>query len=220
MTENGRRVDATALGALSDPARGRLFELVREHGEVGRDEAAQALGMARNTVAFHLDRLADVGLLAVTYRKPPGKAGPGSGRPAKRYTLAAAEVSASVPPRSYDLASEVMAAAIERAATTDAAIERALREAATTAGSEAAARRDPVEVLSEVGYQPCADDDGFAFANCPFHQLSRSHPSVVCAMNGAFLGGLLEHDDRFTVEPAEPGGPCCARLTRREAAAR
>ena len=48
---------------------------------VSRDEAAQALGSTRRAAAFHLDRLADEGLLAVEFRHT-GRTGPGrAGRP-------------------------------------------------------------------------------------------------------------------------------------------
>ena len=50
-----------------------------------RDQAAADLGIARSVAAFHLDKLADLGLLEVEFRRPPGRAGPGAGRPAKLY---------------------------------------------------------------------------------------------------------------------------------------
>lgn len=43
----------------------------------------RARSLSRSTTAFHLDRLADEGLLEVEYRRLSGKTGPGSGRPSK-----------------------------------------------------------------------------------------------------------------------------------------
>ena len=72
----------SALAALDEPLRRRVYRYVIAQGSpVGRDEAAAALGVARSVAAFHLDRLAKVGLLDVEYRRPPGRAGPGAGRP-------------------------------------------------------------------------------------------------------------------------------------------
>src|SRR5919112_6056571 len=107
-----------ALASLGDEKRLQLFELVAAWpGAVGRDEVAQAAGIPRSTVSFHLDRLVQDGLLAVEFHKPPGKTGPGSGRPAKMYRPVAGEIGASVPDRNYDLAGELMAAAIEKSTT-------------------------------------------------------------------------------------------------------
>ncbi|MET1019993.1 MAG: helix-turn-helix domain-containing protein, partial [Microterricola sp.] len=102
-----------AISALDDPARRALYELITGSAEsIGRDAAATALGLSRSTTAFHLDRLADAGLLSVEFRRISGKTGPGSGRPAKLYRRAPGELSVSLPARHYDLAGELMAEAI------------------------------------------------------------------------------------------------------------
>jgi predicted transcriptional regulator len=57
-----RRLDA--LASLAAPVRLALYRCVagREQG-LGRDEAAAAVGISRKLAAYHLDRLAEVGLL-------------------------------------------------------------------------------------------------------------------------------------------------------------
>jgi predicted ArsR family transcriptional regulator len=73
-----------ALGALSDPTRRGAYDYVSAQGRpVGRDEAAGALGIGRTLAAYHLDRLAEAGLLSVAYARRSGRSGPGAGRPAK-----------------------------------------------------------------------------------------------------------------------------------------
>ena len=52
---------------------------------MGRDQAAQGVGVPTHTAKFHLDRLVDEGLLEVEFRRLSGRTGPGSGRPAKLY---------------------------------------------------------------------------------------------------------------------------------------
>jgi len=76
--------DLESLSSLADPVRRRLYEaVVRSAKPVGRDEAAAAAGVGRSLAAYHLDRLAEEGLLEVSYGRPEGRGGPGAGRPAK-----------------------------------------------------------------------------------------------------------------------------------------
>src|SRR6476661_1663943 len=161
-----------AVASLTDAKRLQLFELVAASPRpVGRDEVAEAAGMARSTVSFHLDRLVQDGLLAVEFHKPAGRTGPGSGRPAKMYRTVGSEVGASVPDRNYDLAGELMAAAIEASQVEGAPVGESLRAAAFARGRELAEHAGGLEeFLAEAGYQPQPDGDGgFLLANCPFH---------------------------------------------------
>jgi predicted ArsR family transcriptional regulator len=231
-----------AVASLGDENRRKLFDFVASATDaVGRDDAAKALGLARSTVSFHLDRLVNDGLLAVEFRKLGGREGPGSGRPAKLYRAAVDEVAASVPDRHYDLAAELLVSAIE-AATDDGgsprdALLRAARARGAAAGEAAAhsaggpAAGDAADVtpladfLAGEGYCP-ADDGagGLLLLNCPFHRLAAGHADVVCAMNGAFLGGAvaalgveprrveaLAIEDLRAQGAAQPG-QCCARI--------
>ena len=89
------RSRASSIGALADDTRRELYELVVGAQEpVGREQAARALCLPLRTVAFHLDRLADEGLLEVEFRRLTGRTGPGAGRPSKLYRRAAREVGA------------------------------------------------------------------------------------------------------------------------------
>jgi predicted ArsR family transcriptional regulator len=108
-----------AVSALDEPIRRALFAHVsRNDSPVSRDEAAEALGLARSTDAFHLDRLAAEGLLAVELKRLTGRTGPGSGRRAKLYRRAAGEVVVSVPERLYDLVGQLLLTAIEESIQT------------------------------------------------------------------------------------------------------
>ena len=71
------------LAALAEPARRRLYDfVVLQADPVSRDQAAAGVGVPRHVAKFHLDRLVAGGLLDVEYRRPPGRGGPGAGRPA------------------------------------------------------------------------------------------------------------------------------------------
>jgi len=206
-----------ALASLGDETRRRLFEHVRSSpSAVGRDDAAAALSLPRSTASFHLDRLVRDGLLAVEFRKLGGRAGPGSGRPAKLYRPALDEVGASVPERSYDLAGELMASAIEASMAGGGSVRKALADTAYERGrSSAGGGASLEELLTGVGYRPAPDGEGgFLLMNCPFHRLADGHADVVCAMNGAFLSGALAAGGipEENVEEDRSAGRCCARI--------
>jgi predicted ArsR family transcriptional regulator len=212
----------SAVTALGDDVRRRLFEFVRHSAEpVTRDQAAAALDLPRSTVSLQLDALAGHGLLSVEFRKLSGKSGPGSGRPSKVYTAAVPEVSASVPERSYDLAGELLATAVEESAKTARPAHELVAEAARARGLELGAAAAGMEAaLASAGYRPLPDAAGFALGNCPFHLLARSHTQTVCGLNLALLEGMLDGcADRDHTVAADPDGPfCCARINRRQPA--
>lgn len=182
----------SAVTTLDDPTRRAIWDFIaRSTDAVGRDAVAEEFGLPRSTAAFHLDRLADQGLLEVEYRRLSGRTGPGSGRPAKLYRRAHTEVAVSVPERHYDLAAELLASAVDRAATTQAPVAEALAEAAERAGRQLGAGRDSLAaVLEEHGFEPRTEPDGtVVLGNCPFHRLVADHPQTVCSMNLHLLRG-------------------------------
>src|SRR5262245_19920375 len=102
-----------AIAALDQPLRRDLHRLLASRGEwTSRDDAAAALGVPRSVAAFHLDKLAEAGVVEVRFERTTGRTGPGAGRPSKLYRAAGEEVSASVPDRHYDLAGSLLATAI------------------------------------------------------------------------------------------------------------
>src|SRR5680860_1334410 len=97
-----------AVASLEQPLRRRLYALLDDRDRwITRDEAASALDVARSVAAFHLDKLADAGVVEVTFERTTGRTGPGAGRPSKMYRLTLDELSASIPERHYDLAGQV-----------------------------------------------------------------------------------------------------------------
>jgi predicted ArsR family transcriptional regulator len=211
----------TALSALGDPTRRRVYDFVRLQGRpVARDETASALGIGRTLAAYHLDRLAADGLLSVAFERRSGRSGPGAGRPAKVYERSAQELAVSLPPRDYGVAAELLA----RAAAHDehGGTRRALRAAADSFGREIASEApDPPDLerlLRERGYEPFQDDAVVRLRNCPFHAVAQRHPEIVCDMNLSLLTGLLAGLDAHDVEAAlEPGsGRCCVAIKPRQ----
>ncbi|MPV36195.1 helix-turn-helix transcriptional regulator [Georgenia subflava] len=214
----------SAVSALDDPTRRALYELVSGRERTSRDDAAEALGLPRSTAAFHLDRLADEGLLDVEFRRPAGRGGPGAGRPAKLYSRSAAETNVSVPSRRYELAAELFAQAISTAATSGEPVRTVLRRVAVDAGRAAGARAASFEdALVDGGFEPREDPaGGIVMGNCPFHQLAQRHTELVCELNYELLRGVTEGVPHCAVRVvSDPGaGRCCVRAleTDRETA--
>ncbi|MBP2413690.1 putative ArsR family transcriptional regulator [Arthrobacter stackebrandtii] len=217
--DEGQRL--RAMASLGDPVRKELFDLVRGAGHaLSRDECAQSLGLPKSTVRVHLDRLVEEALLKVEYRKLGEKTGPGSGRPSKLYAVAVGEISASVPPRQYDLAAALLAAAVQRSIDTGEGVESAMATVAFDEGRRLGAEAGNIhDLLHANGYSPEPDaQGGTIMANCPFHRLSQDHTGVVCSLNGSLLAGALEGcgDCRHDLAPDEEISHCCARLVPRE----
>jgi predicted ArsR family transcriptional regulator len=210
--------DLEVVALLQEPLRRRLYEYVigQDH-EVSRAEAAQATGAQRTLVAFHLDKLAEAGLLATTSRRVSGRSGPGAGRPAKLYSRATAERQVSLPPRDYRTAADLLADVADQARL-DAGLQANARrrgEAARAAEPSLDSRDDAVRVLAQRGYEPFVDESGVVrMRNCPFHALSQSHPALVCGMNLALLAGLLDGVDGCRVRIDARPGLCCTALSK------
>ena len=125
----------SGIAVLGDPLRRALYRhVISQPGPVNRDQVAEGAGVARHVVKFHLDRLADDGLLDVEYARPAGRAGPGAGRPAKLYRRSARELAVSLPPRDYELAGRLLAQAVTEAERDGIRVADALARAARSTG--------------------------------------------------------------------------------------
>ena len=222
----------TAVASLDQPLRRQLYALLDDRdGWTTRDEAALALNVARSVAAFHLDKLFAAGVVEVSFERTTGRAGPGAGRPSKMYRLALDELSASMPDRRYDLAGQLLAAAVADSTASGAPVDQCLQHVARAAGRSMGLEvraeagdgeglgADVLTALGRVGYEPCPTEAGeIGLTNCPFHRLAEEHRSLVCNMNLDFLTGLVEGlDPEPGLEPqlAPEPGYCCVRLRRR-----
>jgi predicted ArsR family transcriptional regulator len=218
--------DLASLSSLDDPLRRRLYEVVTSRPEpVSRDEAASAAGIGRALAVYHLDKLVESGLLTASYQRPPGRSGPGAGRPAKMYARSDREFAVTVPPREYELAARLLIQAVEadpgdRSRTALAGAARRLGTELGSAFRPAAgegnvAGRDVKGVLTQQGYEPCGGADGvIRLRNCPFHQLAEQHRELVCGMNLALVEGMVEGLGADGWHPAlDPRpGQCCVAI--------
>ena len=221
--------DLTAVALLAEPIRQRLYSYLRDRDEpVGREEAARHIGVKARLAAFHLDKMAEAGLLDVEYRRLSGRAGPGAGRTAKVYSVSSRSFSVQIPQTRYALAASMMASALSAGSSGPGGAE-SLQDVATTVGGGLgdeirqqtqtnSARQDAVlRKLKQLGYEPQVEKSGeWTMRNCIFSELSSSHRELVCGMNAAFVAGivggarLLSHQ----VERRRATWPdCCIRVT-------
>ncbi|MEH0421161.1 helix-turn-helix domain-containing protein [Streptomyces sp. B21-083] len=212
-----RDADVSAIAALDEPTRRRLYDHVaRQPGAVSRDEAAAALGLARQTAAFHLDRLADESLLDVVYERRSGRAGPGAGRPAKLYRRSTKQVAVSLPDRRYEMAGRLLAQAVEEADATGEPVRDVLHRKAEELGTQLGGQDSAClfDLLERHGFEPACENGAIVLGNCPFHALAREHTQTVCSMNLHLLRGVLNGLDEagFAARLAPSPGRCCVRL--------
>jgi predicted ArsR family transcriptional regulator len=207
--------DLDAVSALTDRVRRAAYQAVADAAPDprGRDEVAETVGVGRTLAAFHLDKLVDAGLLEVSYARRSGRTGPGAGRPAKLYRLSAVEHAVSVPPRAYRSAAELLAEALERTGG-----EETLYRVAEAHGRQAGPAPDVATLLSDNGYAPAPGGDGrIELRNCPYHRLAEEFPPLICGMNLAMVGGLLEGAGLAAewcarMDPAP--GRCCVTVSK------
>ncbi len=233
MSHNDVDAQIAGVAALSEPVRRALYRyVVAQPSPVSRDQAAEGTRVPRHVAKFHLDKLAEEGLLEVEYRRPPGRRGPGAGRPTKLYRRSSRQLQVSLPERRYELVGHLLAQAIVDAEHDDVPIAAALHRTAEGTGralgeqarrragprtGQAAMQSAAHEVLAEHGYEPRTDPDGLTLANCPFHALARDYTDLVCGMNLAIIDGLLAGLEganlQARLEPAP--GRCCVTVRRR-----
>ncbi|MEH0639372.1 MULTISPECIES: helix-turn-helix domain-containing protein [Streptomyces] len=212
-----RDADVSAIAALDEPTRRRLYDhVVRRPGPVSRDEAAAALGLARQTAAFHLDRLADESLLDVVYERRSGRAGPGAGRPAKLYRRSTTQIAVSLPDRRYELAGRLLAQSVEESAATGEPVREVLHRKADELGTQLGepAGGSLLDLLERYGFEPRHEEGAVVLGNCPFHALAREYTQTVCGMNLHLLRGVLHGlGERGYTACLSPGPDrCCVRL--------
>lgn len=191
------------LKTLGDNTRYAIYlELARSSSPKTTSEIAESLSLHANTVRPHLERMRDVGLVAVQV------GGRGDvGRPQHRYSVAPGAPSLGLePPTMPVLANMVlsMAARLNASATDAEAVGR--DEGATRARpylSAPSTLEAVVADLDRLGFDPVVTDSDpqpggdpdagavIAFANCPFADLAADHPELVCGLHRGLVAGFV-----------------------------
>ena len=170
---------------------------------------AEAVGLHLTTIRFHLDVLEQAGLVHRLVER-----GGRPGRPRQLYSVAEdADSGGAGSDQSYRELAEVLAGALGD----DPEVARQRTE---VAGRRWAETQVPAQELSwdegtkavgavfdRLGFAPRLVDDGdgrhVELTACPFRDLARSYPQVVCAVHAGLLRGALS---RSSVPGAEGAG--------------
>jgi predicted ArsR family transcriptional regulator len=228
VTSDASTIAAVAL--LDDDLRRRMYAFIRRSDRpVTRDEAAATVGISRKLAAFHLDKLVATGLLKAGYTNLPGIRR--VGRAPKVYEAADVDVRVSIPQREHGILASILIDAVRAETDGESARQAALRIAADRGRQLGQSERDQTrpgrlgaeraltragEVLERYGFEPARDAPSLLrLRNCPFHPLAAKAPDLVCAINHAFLSGLLTGLNARTVHAtlAPCPGACCVELS-------
>lgn len=234
---------STAAALLVSPVRRGIVDVLarasaaREPEPMTAAQLAAEVGLHVSTVRFHLDQLVAAGLVDSEFRRQPG-----AGRPRKVYSLAPGSFGELAPRgevESLRLLSGLLATTLadgltDRAPTPAEAGRRWAREhiarvpgtsPAQTPGQWLARVAMMIDVLQGWGYTPEVATSGggrtarVTLAHCPFLDLARSNPAVVCGIHRGLIAGSLEQlgesDTHVSLEPFVDATTCLAHVTTR-----
>lgn len=200
----GQRLAADQHAALSVRSRRQLLDVLRAaDGPQDVAALAEAVGLHVTTARFHLDVLTQAGLVARTLER--------DGRPGRPRRLYGLVEGAEATPSHRQLA-EALVGVLALAADEGAA-------SAEEAGRRWARRRVPAEPLSwdegsrrlaslfeELGFAPRVVDDSsgrhLELDRCPFRDLARRYPGVVCTVHAGLLREALVQLEVSSAEDA------------------
>jgi predicted ArsR family transcriptional regulator len=189
------------LKALGDNTRYAIYlELARSPRPLATSEISESLDLHPNTVRPHLERMRDVGLLAV---ETDGRGA--VGRPQHRYSLAADAPSLGLEPATFPLLAGML---VQMAGAAGLGADEAAEAGRSQGAADAvhAERRAPgsgclarlVARLDALGFDPAVADDGeaatVAFTHCPFRALAEVAPDLVCNLHRGLVEGFVEAD--------------------------
>jgi predicted ArsR family transcriptional regulator len=230
-----------AVDLLASPVRRALVDTLATSGQLDPDrrglmaaEVAAAHGLHVTTVRFHLDQLVAAGILETHFERPAR-----AGRPRKLYSVAPGTLdsSAASDTAAYKALAELLTSTFARAASgaitpADAGREWARRHVRP---ADAGPARSPgqwlgklgrmVDVLRGWGYTPqvSTSEDGrevaVALVDCPFLDLARDNPAVVCGIHRGLIAGTMaqlgEEHTEVSLEPFVEPNRCLAHVRTR-----
>lgn len=182
--------------ALGDNTRyGIYLELARSARPLSTSEVAEALDLHPNTVRAHLDRMRELGLVAMSVSSR-GEVG----RPQHRYAVTSDAPSLGLEPPTMPVMARMLVNMARRAGASDEDAEHAgFDEGVARAGrhGETSTLEALVVDLDELGFDPVVTDADdldsavVAFANCPFRDLVEEHADLVCALHRGMTTGFV-----------------------------
>lgn len=234
-------VTPNAAALLASPVRRRLVDaLALADGDavtpgLTAAELGTQVGLHVTTVRFHLDQLVAAGIVESAVRREGG-----AGRPRKVYSLAPGsldDVDTHAEANHLRLLSGLLASTLTQGVSGHAmtpaeagrrwAVDHVAPEQgsppADTPGRWLGKLAQMIDVLQEWGYTPeLKTSDGgrvaeVTLANCPFLDLARANPAVVCGIHRGLIAGSLaqlgEPGTRVSLEPFVDDTTCIAHVS-------
>lgn len=190
--------------ALASPVRTRLLDVLRDEPDLDAGVLAARLGLHINTIRTHLNVLEEAGLVVpVTEERDR----PGRPRLLYRVSDEAPEQAPVADDRGYRFLAGVLASYL--GATTEETAAAA-EQAGAAWGSFVVDKPAPftaldasegldrlVAMLEGFGFGPELDDDDpespvLLLRRCPFLDVAREHPDVVCSVHLGLMRGALD----------------------------
>lgn len=182
---------------------------------MGVQEICRAVGLSRHAVRSHLDHLTQTGEIR-DQRLPPR----GPGRPGTGFRAVPAE--AVDDGAAYRTLARLLSQALHQVASPAAAEQVGLTWAAEILPAPAAdpdqpaAVRRVAELLDDYGFAPRVDGHRLELHRCPYLDVARDQPDVVCALHVGLVRGLLgtaADGLQVQLDPTLDGsGPCVLSL--------
>lgn len=199
------------LKALGDNTRYAIYlELARSPRPLITAEIADSLSLHPNTVRPHLERMRDVGLIDVEV------GGRGDvGRPQHRYSLAADAPALGLEPPTMPVLARMVLSMAQRLDALPEDAEAVGHDEGALRATRYEARSSTLEALvgdlDRLGFDPVVTDatpddtsDGsgamISFAHCPFADLAREHPDLVCGLHKGMVAGFVEQFGDATID--------------------
>jgi predicted ArsR family transcriptional regulator len=191
------RTRLDVLKTLGDNTRYAIYlELARSPRPLATSEVAETLGLHPNTVRPHLERMREVGLLE-SRTDTRGAVG----RPQKLYQLAPDAPSLGLEPAVFPMLARMLLelaadAGVDGEPAAEAGRQQGRRLAHRGASAALPCGDAAVAMLDELGFDPAVLADGdeltVGFGHCPFADLARSNPDLVCSLHRGLLEGFVD----------------------------
>ncbi|WP_022900337.1 helix-turn-helix transcriptional regulator [Humibacter albus] len=189
--------DTTA--ALEPSARRRVLDvLAAAQHPLDAHAVADALGVHVTTARFHLDQLGVAGLVQRRAMQEKRR-----GRPRMVYSPAGEVRAAGAREQLLEALVQVVGGEDtgERASVNAGRRwAEAMPEPVVPASDDESAVNDLVDVLDTLGFEPEHVGDDILMHGCPFRDIARARPDVVCSVHRGLIEGLLQRAG--TDEPA------------------
>lgn len=179
--------------ALAQASRARLFRLLAElQRPASTEELAERLGLHRNGVRAHLERLHEAGLVARERERRP------RGRPRDSWSIDPQAGPSGDPPSAYADLSRWLVRALDSHAVAE--VESTGREIGRELAGQGGADTAEAQLhhaLVALGFRPtrALDRDGkldYTLGNCPYREAVRANQPVVCSLHRGLTRGLLD----------------------------